>query len=113
MNLLGNLLYATATKPSLSIENRRNLLAKYVGEGKITTSQQMDLALAYLKSVAYEEKVNFEEFDKKIGVGVVVTEEQIRTHIKNLFHAKKAELDELRYNINFGSIPLFPCNNLF
>ena len=65
---IGSLLYTVATKPSASIENRRQLLAEYVASGKITSSSQLDLALDYLKAKAGDQKIDFAEFDKKIGV---------------------------------------------
>ena len=89
---------------SLSIENRRNFLAKYVGEGKITTAQQLDMAIAYLKLVANVEKINVEEFEKKSGIGVVVTDEQIRAHALKLLESNKKEFLEKRYTINMGNL---------
>ena len=91
---------------SLSIENRRGFLARYVGQEKITTAQQLDLAITYLKSVANVEKINVEEFEKKSGIGIVITEEQIRSHTKRLLELNREELLEKRYAINFGKLIL-------
>ena len=66
--LLGNLIYAAATKATGSIETKRPFLAKYIGQGKITTSQQLDLAITYLKKNAGLPEINAEEFEKSCGV---------------------------------------------
>lgn len=58
-----------ATKATASIESKRTFLAKYIGQGKITTSQQLDLALAYIKKNAALE-INTEDFEKSCGVSI-------------------------------------------
>lgn len=67
-SILGNLLYAVATKTTAATENRRKLLAEYVTAEKITSSAQLDLALEYLKGKAGVENIDTNDFDKSIGV---------------------------------------------
>ena len=61
----------TATKATGSLEPKRSFLAKYIGEGKITSSQQMDLAIAYLKKNVSLSEINAEDFEKSCGVSLL------------------------------------------
>ena len=65
---IGNLLYGVATKVTPSTEKFRGLLAKYVAESKITSSQQLDLAFTYLKKVTSTGQLDVADFEKSIGV---------------------------------------------
>jgi len=57
-----------ATKATGSLEPKRAFLAKYVGEGKVNSSQQIDLAIAYLKKNVSLTEINAEDFEKSCGV---------------------------------------------
>lgn len=68
--IAGNLLYGVATRVSASTEKWKKMLAEYVANGKIASTTQLDLALAYLKAQASVEKFDTEDFHKKIGVSI-------------------------------------------
>jgi len=99
---IGNLLYTVATKVTASLEPKRAFLAKYVAEGKIASSQQMDLAIAYLKKNVSLPEINAEDFEKSCGVGIVVTDQDIKNVVDELINKDKDAILAQRYTINFG-----------
>jgi glutaminyl-tRNA synthetase len=99
---IGNLIYAVATKATGSVESKRAFLARYVAQGKITTSQQLDLAFTYLKKNASASEINAEEFEKSCGVGVVVTDNDIQNFVNELINKDRDDILAKRYTTNFG-----------
>ena len=67
----GNLIYDVATKATGSIEGKRAFLAKYVANSKITSSKQLELAIAYIKKNAATTEVNVDDFEKSCGVSFI------------------------------------------
>lgn len=100
----GSLIYGVATKLTESIEKFRKLLADYVAQKKILSAQQLDMALAYLKEHASQDKIDSADFDKSIGVGVVVTDAQIQATVDGLLNSKKEELLKIRYTADLGGM---------
>eukprot|EP00002_Diphylleia_rotans_P009523 TRINITY_DN1987_c0_g1_i2.p1 TRINITY_DN1987_c0_g1~~TRINITY_DN1987_c0_g1_i2.p1 ORF type:complete len:471 (+),score=133.75 TRINITY_DN1987_c0_g1_i2:57-1469(+) len=98
---VGALLYMLATKIAPNAVNHRAFLAKYVAEKKLKMVPQLEAALAFCKKYAGK---SFEtaEFDEACGVGVVVTEEQIKTEVGRVLDGHAEELKEKRYRVNVG-----------
>ncbi len=53
------------------------LLARYIVEDKIDSSEKYNAAIAYLTENRHTAELNVAQFDKAAGVGVVTTEEDI------------------------------------
>lgn len=96
---VGNLLYAIAT--SKSDPQHYQLLAEYVGQEKIKTSQQLRGALDYLKSQTG--KVDQTAFEQASGVGIAVSAEDIKRTIAELIKSRNADLHSKKYGI-FGEL---------
>lgn len=60
----------------------------------------MDLAIAYLKKHANEDKLDVPSFEKACGVGVVISDEAINEFVKACIEKNAAELNSKRYLIN-------------
>ena len=100
---LGLLLIQLAEKLNPAYNHRLPLLLKYVIPKDISTSQQLDAAIAYLRKKG-EEEINKEEFEKQCGIGESVSEDDIRKEVDNLMKPKLEVIKKQRYN--------YPSNNL-
>jgi hypothetical protein len=58
--LYGQLLYYTATRLPSQLQSYRDLIARYIGNGKFYKIQQIDSAMEYLKKS--HEKINIEGY---------------------------------------------------
>jgi hypothetical protein len=72
---------------------RRELLARYVGERKLTTPQQVNAAIDFVKKKTPDAAIDAAEFEAACGAGVSFTDEQIkakvRPHIGCAVHGKR------------------------
>ena len=93
---LGLLLILLAEKLNPAYNHRLPLLLKYIIPKDISSSQQLDAAIAYLRKKG-EEEINTEEFEKQCGIGVKVTEEDIRKEVNNLMQPKLDIIKKQRY----------------
>jgi glutaminyl-tRNA synthetase len=102
---IGKLLYALAAKLTKAVpQAAADLLAKYVGEGKIDKIR-INAAIALALSHDYDAggPLTAAIIDKECGVGVVVTAAQIADAVKRGIDGPiKDELLELRYHFNIG-----------
>ena len=94
---LGLLLIQLAEKLNPAYNHRLPLLLKYVIPKDISSSQQLDAAIAYLRKKG-EEEINKEEFEKQCGIGEKVTEDDIRKEVDNLMKPKLDVIKKQRYN---------------
>ena len=94
---LGLLLIQLAEKLNPAYNHRLPLLLKYVIPKDISSSQQLDAAIAYLRKKG-EEEINKEEFEKQCGIGVKVTEDDIRKEVNELMKSKLDVIKKQRYN---------------
>ena len=94
---LGLLLIQLAEKLNPAYNHRLPLLLKYVIPKDISSSQQLDAAIAYLRKKG-EEEINTEEFEKQCGIGVKVSEDDIRKEVNNLMKPKLDVIKKQRYN---------------
>mmetsp|Transcript_41673 Transcript_41673/g.37075 ORF Transcript_41673/g.37075 Transcript_41673/m.37075 type:complete len:302 (-) Transcript_41673:1631-2536(-) len=98
---LGNLLYQVATRITGSSLKYRATLAKYCATDKIDGPAKLELAITYLKKLKGAE-IDTADFDKSIGVGVVVTEADIDKTINEIIDKHREEFKKERYSINYG-----------
>lgn len=94
---LGLLLIQLAEKLNPTYNHRLPLLLKYVIPKDISSSQQLDAAIAYLRKKG-EEEINKEEFEKQCGIGVKITDDDIRKEVNNLMKPKLDIIKKQRYN---------------
>jgi glutaminyl-tRNA synthetase len=57
-----------------------------------------------LKKFDSFENINVEEFDKETGVGVVVTEEELKKCVDSLFEKFKGEIEAEKWHFNFSAL---------
>ena len=60
---------------------RRDLVAHYIGTGKLVTASQVNAALDYLKKASPEGDVKIAEFEAACGAGVVITDDELRAKV--------------------------------
>ena len=94
---LGQLLIQLAEKLNPAYNHRLPLLLKYIIPKDISSSQQLDAAIAYLRKKG-EEEINKEEFEKQCGIGATVSEEDIRKEVNELMKPKLEIIKKQRYN---------------
>jgi len=70
-----------------TIEKYASVLAGMVKDERINNSARLKLAISYLKKHANLENVATEDIEKACGVGVEVSDEQIKGIINELFKA--------------------------
>lgn len=72
------MIYSVATKLPVIIEKHRELLSKEIGKAGITNPNQLDYAIDYLMKAQKKGGVDFDKFNKDCGIGVVLTEDDIK-----------------------------------
>jgi asparaginyl-tRNA synthetase len=99
---VGALLYDFATNANKNslLEKYIPFIAKYITSGKISLSVQLQAAITYLSK---HEQINNEEFEKECGVGITVSEEEIKNIIINLIENNKLQIESKGWGI-FGQI---------
>ncbi len=98
------MLYSIATTLPENLTNFRCFLSQYIASLKISSQNQLNFAIAYLKKRANlsPNEINLPEFDKECGVGVTITLPQIQEVINSLISSRRTEILKLRYTINIG-----------
>ena len=94
---LGLLLIQLAEKLNPAYNHRLPLLLKYVIPKEISSSQQLDAAIAYLRKKG-EEEIDTKEFESVAGIGVKVTPDDIRKEVNELIKPKLDVIKKQRYN---------------
>ena len=94
---LGLLLIQLAEKLNPAYNHRLPLLLKYVIPKEISTSQQLDAAIAYLRKKG-EEEIDIKEFENVAGIGVKITPDDIRKEVVELIKQKLDLIKKQRYN---------------
>ena len=100
---LGLILIQLAEKLNPAFNHRLPLLLKYVIPKEISSSQQLDAAIAYLRKKG-EEEIDEKEFEKVCGIGVKISEDDIRKEVNKLMKPKLDLIKKQRYN--------YPSNNI-
>ena len=94
---VGQMLVLVAEKLNPTYNHRLPLLLKYVISKEIPTSHQLDVAVDYLKSMG-ESPITDEEFKAKVGIGLNITEDDIKKEVKEAIESKKEQIVKERYN---------------
>ena len=100
---LGLILIQLAEKLNPAFNHRLPLLLKYVIPKEISSSQQLDAAIAYLRKKG-EEEIDEKEFEKVCGIGIKISEDDIRKEVNELMMPKLDLIKKQRYN--------YPSNNI-
>eukprot|EP01135_Chromosphaera_perkinsii_P003637 Nk52_evm16s250 gene=Nk52_evmTU16s250 len=99
----GALLYNLAAKfPAVVPVEKRSMILKYILSDEIKNDAQLNGALDYVKSNQLESSV--EGFKKASGIGIVVTEAQIKSEVNKILEKHKVELVANRYKFPAGKI---------
>ncbi|KAG5077469.1 hypothetical protein JHK82_056164 [Glycine max] len=100
---VGNFLYTVATKyPANALPHRPTLL-QYIVSLKVKTTAQLDAALSFLATTG-SENLDLDWFEEACGVGVEVSEEDIKQAVSEVVEENKATILELRYRTNVGEL---------
>ncbi|KAL5194765.1 Glutamine--tRNA ligase [Glycine soja] len=100
---VGNFLYTVATKyPANALPHRPTLL-QYIVSLKVKTTAQLDAALSFLATTG-SENLDLDRFEEACGVGVEVSEEDIKQAVSEVVEENKATILELRYRTNVGEL---------
>lgn len=73
----GSLIQKLCQKDNPQIE----LIAKYIGNGKISTGEQLDAAIQFTNTT---KSFNEQEFEIATGIGIVITDEQITSAVQKV-----------------------------
>lgn len=100
---VGNILYTVATKfPTNALVHRPTLL-KYVTSSKIKTPAQLDAAFSFLTAIA-SDNLKVDDFEAACGVGIEVSEEDIKHVVDEIFEQNNTVILEQRYRTNVGDL---------
>ncbi|PRQ55461.1 putative glutamine--tRNA ligase [Rosa chinensis] len=100
---IGNLIYTVATKFPANALVHRPVLAQYIVSSKIKTPAQLDAALLFFANTG-PENFKISEFEEACGVGVEVSEEEIKQSVNEVFEENKSAILEQRYKTNVGGL---------
>lgn len=95
----GNMLYTSAGKYPANALCHRPFLLSYVMADKIKTVPQLEGAFEYLKKIGTT-ALDTPQFEDAAGVGVLVTETQIKAAVADAIKANEARLIQDRYHFN-------------
>ena len=93
---VGNMLISIAEKLNPAYNHRLPLLLKYVLSKEISTTHQLDFAIDFLKKKG-EENVTEEEFKEKCGIGLKISEEDIKKELDEIIKKYEEKLKKERY----------------
>lgn len=94
----GVLLYTLACSP-LSDDGKIGVVVNYITKNKISAVNQLNAAIEYLKTNAFEDT---KAFETSCGVDVVYTPAQIDAAVEKTCKQFLAQIKEKRYNFNTG-----------
>ncbi len=100
---MGHILFLIAEKLNPAYNNRLPLLLKYTLSKKLLNPHQLDSAIEFLKEKG-ELAIEEEEFEKKVGIGIVVTEEDIKRETVEVIKQHSGHLGKLRYKYPYINI---------
>ena len=78
---VGHIIFLIAEKLNPAYNHRLGLLLKYATSKKLLNPHQLDAAIELLKEKG-ELPISDEEFEKQVGIGVVITDDDIRREVQ-------------------------------
>lgn len=103
-----NLAYTVIASDNKVYNQHEQTLIQYIFADQYTTKQQLKLAEEYLREKDAIDSV--EDFEKFTGVGVVITEDDVRNHLKTFLQENEATVRECEGKINHPKL-LLPLKN--
>lgn len=100
---VGKLIYQTATTVKSQIRSHLPLLVEYIAKEKIDSELKLTAAIDYLLANP-SKNVDINAFETSAGVGVTVSDQQIRDSVKSVIDKHKKDLLEKRYRFSLGII---------
>jgi len=97
-----NLYYQVASALPANCAAHRPLLVQYIADGKIDKNN-LELAFKFVKKMGTD-PIEPKDLDKEAGVGVVVTPEDIKRAVAEVFAANREQMVEQRYRFLTGPL---------
>ncbi|KAK6458363.1 glutaminyl-tRNA synthetase [Scheffersomyces xylosifermentans] len=89
---------AVDSSKSAHVANRE-LITAAILDGRIKTTLQISEAVKFIGSTSEGEKVSIDELNDAAGVGMEVSEADVKTEISNWINLNKDEVEEKRYSM--------------
>ena len=100
---VGKLIYQTATTLKSQIRPHLPLIVEYIAKETIDSELKLTAAIDYLLANP-STNVDIKAFETSAGVGVTVSDEQIRDSVKSVIEKHRKDLLEKRYRFSLGII---------
>ncbi len=100
---VGHLLFLIAEKVNAAYNHRLPILFKYALSKKITSPHQLDAAVEFIKEKG-ELPISDEEFEKRVGVGIEITEDDIKKDVLIGIQKHSAAIKKERYKYAYINI---------
>jgi hypothetical protein len=94
---VGNLLFSLTSALPDSRAARRDFIARYIGDGKITNNAQMAAAVDFFKKRAPDATFEVTEFETACGSGVSFTDAELTAKVDEIIAAARSDIVEQRY----------------
>ena len=93
-----------STKCPEILQNCEKYIVDKIIKGDLVGKAQLEASFEYLVKIEDRSNINEKEFDHACGIGIVVTEEEIKTLIDSLFDKFKEEIEEKKWNFDFSAL---------
>ncbi|PQQ04519.1 glutamine--tRNA ligase isoform X2 [Prunus yedoensis var. nudiflora] len=101
---VGNLLYTVATKHPANALVHRPTLVQYIVSSKVGQNSSPVRSGVFIFCNYGPENFKLSEFEEACGVGVEVSEEEIKQTVNEVFEENKTAILEQRYRTNVGDL---------
>uniref|UniRef100_A0A2M4A5E2 glutamine--tRNA ligase n=1 Tax=Anopheles triannulatus TaxID=58253 RepID=A0A2M4A5E2_9DIPT len=98
------LLFQVCSKLKPQSSSSLEILVRKIVDGSLDTSLRVDTALEYLLANVAKGSFDEAEFDKRCGVGIVVTPEEIERAVEEALVKHKEDIVQQRYRFNVGKL---------
>ncbi len=97
---VGHIIFLIAEKLNPAYNHRLGLLLKYAISKKLLNPHQLDAAIELIKEKG-ELHISDEEFEKQVGIGVVITEDDIRKQVQSVIGTNSSQINKERYKYTY------------
>lgn len=101
---ISSLLLSLAEKLDPAYYHRLSFLIGYILEEKITSTQQIDIGIDFIKLKPADVSIEIKEFEEKVGVGIIISKEDIQKSVDKHLGVVRRELEAERYKFNSMNI---------